>query len=152
MVTLVPMTIFHVIEVYPRLRGDVAGHTFEQVHAQAMAAASYGEAYGFVTEEGTTIGIGGVMNGGNGVGTLWIMGTTDIPKHIRPLTRALLALRDPLMKRGSMHRMQSEVLADKKNWIKWAESCGLKNEGCMRQFTKDKQDCVIMAYILEEDK
>jgi RimJ/RimL family protein N-acetyltransferase len=152
MVTLVPLTVFHVIEVYPKLRGDVANCTFEEVKAHAMTASSYGEAYGFVADDGTTIGIGGVMNGGNGTGTLWIMGTEDIPKHARAFTRALLKIRDPLMRRNNLHRLQSEVMADKKNWIAWAESCGMKKEGCMRQFTKDKQDCALVAYILEEDK
>jgi hypothetical protein len=151
MVTLVPMTIFHVIEVYPKLRGDVANKSFEEIQAHAMMAASYGEAYAFMADD-VTIGIGGVAVGGTGTGALWIMGTTDIPKHIRGLTRALIGLRDPLMKRNNLHRMQSEVLADKKSWIRWAESCGLKNEGTMRQFTQNKQDCVLMAYILEEEE
>jgi hypothetical protein len=113
-----------------------------------MVMASYGEAFAAVKDT-LVIAIGGIMNGGQGTGQLWIMGTTDIPKYGREFTKLVRAERDPIMERMGIHRIQSEVLVDKPEWIQWAHIFGMKKEGIMRQYTHDRRDCVMMAYVRE---
>jgi hypothetical protein len=153
MLLLEDLTTAHFINAFPRLRGDAASWSFDETLRRSSTMSKYGESYALVTEDThSTVLYGGFINSGTGIAHLWLVGTTDVPKHIKEITRILLDLRDPMMRRADCHRLQSEVLASKPSWIKWAKKFGLKEEGIMRKYTTDKQDCVLMAYILEDDE
>ena len=149
---LVDLKRTHLIDIYPRIRGDVASMPFSELMPRVMIMSSYGYTYAAV-DGPLVVAIGGVMNGGQGTGQLWIIGTTDIPKYAKAFTRLVRDMKDPTMKALGIHRLQAEVLTDEPSWIRWAQLFGMEKEGILRQYTLDKRDCVMMSYIIkEEDK
>lgn len=148
---LEPLERHHVLQAYPRIRGDAEGFPLEHTVGRAMYLASFGNAYALVDTDELVLAFGGFLSDQTGVGQFWMVGTRDIPRRIKPLTKFLLKQRDPMMDKLGLHRIQSEVLADKPKWVKWAELFGMKAEGVMRQYTHDRKDCVLVAYVREKD-
>ena len=140
------MQAIHILYMYDRIRGDAKGVPLPNLIQQLQEMASRGEAYTFFADS-EVIMVGGVIKGVGGVGTLWLVGTTDVPRHIKDLTAVLLRMREPMMDRLGLHRLQTDVLASHPSWVKWAQFFGMKEEGIMRQYTQSREDVVLMAYV-----
>lgn len=146
MLEFVPLTSEHIINLYPRIRGDAKGLSLDQISKYILSLSSKGTSYAAVDND-VTIAVLGVVNGGFGAGQAWMIGSVDVPKYIRMLTELCVIALEDSEKNMGLHRVQAEVLVSKPKWIIWAKKLGFEKEGIMRKYTLTKEDCVLMARV-----
>lgn len=110
------------------------------------AAIMHGKARTIRNDRGDIVAIIGVISVDNGVGTLWMLGTDLISKHPKSFSATLVPLRDMIIDRMQLHRLQCDVVASQMNWVKWTKTFGFEIEGKLRKFRRG-EDVYILGYI-----
>lgn len=147
MITFDAIELHHLIDLHPRLRGDICDLDLNDFVEHATRMSRAGVSYACVNEKGITIAIGGVLPIHRGTGQVWIVGCEYMRKHIKEFTRSVKELKVLAMDSLNLHRLQAEVLVSKPSWVRWAKAFGLKEEGVMRQWTHNKEDVVMLGYV-----
>lgn len=140
------MTMDHIVDVYPRRRGEALNYGLHETLSLAYEARMAGSAYAAVNEDGLTIACGGIFMSHHGVGNAWVFGTDDIKAHAKDLTRAIKDMLPQIMNDLNLNRVQADVLVEKPSWVRWAEYIGFEKEGVLRQFREGK-DAYVMAVL-----
>ena len=145
---LIPMTRDHVLDVFPRRRGEARQFTLHDTLMLTMHAQQNGVAYTAIDGD-LVIAIGGVYLSHPGVGNTWIVGTDDIKGHSKDFTIAMRKVIPVVMKEMQLHRIQADVITSRPDWIKWTKYLGFKEEGILRKF-RGEEDAMVLS-IIEED-
>lgn len=132
----------HVLDVYPRRRGEALRFGLQETIGLAHIAKMSGKAYAAVDGD-LVIAVGGISLSHPGVGNAWLLGTDDIQKYAGHLTMTIKKKISSIMEELNVDRIQCDVLVEKENWVRWAEYLGFEREGILRKFRGGKD-----AYVL----
>lgn len=92
-----------------------------------------------MTEDGKTIGAGGVMHRWKGSGEVWIAVHDDLksrPKLLLSTTRCVIKM----LREAGYHRLDMHVIADDSGLCRWAEALGFTFEGRMLKYDDQQRD------------
>ena len=87
----------------------------------------------------------GIVEADKGVGFLWGYVSDRANGHGKYMIRFLKGVLDRAM--GRYHRLQSNVRADRKDYIRFSELLGLEKEALMRKATANKMDLWLFARV-----
>lgn len=91
------------------------------------------------------IGCGGVIRQWHGVGTLWLMASSEFKHHPRTILRIAFDMVEKIRVRGNFHRLQAYVAAEDSRHIRFMEALGFTFEGKLVKHTVDKRDHLLYA-------
>lgn len=91
------------------------------------------------------LGAGGVITQWPGVGTLWLMASSDFKKHPKVLLGITIEMVERIRERGHFHRLQAYVDPDDSRHIRFMEALGFTLEGRLVKHTVDQRDHLLYA-------
>lgn len=148
MLELVPLNRDHVVDVYPRRRGEALEFGLPETMALVGNACANGIAYAAIDGD-KVIAVGGVFLSHENVGSAWILGTDEIKEYSKDFTKILKESIPIIFEEMRLNRLQADVIMSQPNWIRWAKYLGFKEEGILRRYRGD-QDSMALSIIKED--
>lgn len=128
-------------------RGDIHGYNKKELRKNLSDAMRKDLCKTVLAPNGEIVGLMGVVKMHEGVGHLWSVMTPKIATYAKSATRIFKKVLKYIINIHSLHRIQCEVLAKERSWIRWLQIFGFEIEGVMEKYTTDKQNVIRMAYI-----
>lgn len=99
--------------------------------------------------DGIPVAIGGVTSHVPGVGQAWLVGTRDIGKYGLEIAHVCKEWTKRLFDDGTVHRIQAFSAATHTKAHQWLIGVGLKQEGTLKYYGKNKEDFLIFSIVKE---